>query len=414
MAKQSVFVVLCLKSPTRALAKRSAVQWNKEVGRLGSFHIRRRELASSDPLPDPSWAERVVAVVEARGRTVNEDVLEWLEGIAMKTGGALYDPSEQEFPFVDGDEAAARTKGFLARGDIEALVRWIAVVVPAAYEYQSPRWQTLDAIRDVVLPKIRRAKLDATQRCALAIALHRAYDDDKKIEALVVETAKGSTDEEHREVAAAIVDRGEREADAGAATPRTSAQLAKLLDELGSASAERRLQRFIYESRDTITRLAIKAVEDGYDPSPDVCTRVLEALPIEMFDEKAHERLWKTTQSTALAQAFRAAVQTYREGAGQRAAEYSQRRFEEYERYRNDPLVLKPRSRGDDIAMLRGLNDALYGLERDRPLLPERIVALICDRRLDEARAAYVEALGETHADAAIHDAAAYFLSDID
>lgn len=125
-------------------------------------------------------------------------------------------------------------------------------------------------------------------------------------------------------------------------------------------------------------------------------------------------RLVDNPADTALARALRDAVQAYRDAAGQRAAEFSHARFDEYERYRNDPLVATPRDRDIDVAMFRGLNDALYGPGRDRPQLPPRIVALVCDRRLDDARAAYVETFGEANAEAAIRDAAEYFAPEID
>ena len=424
MASQLAFRVLCLRSPARALKKRRLVKWNGDVGKWSGFQIQKRDPASDDPLPGPSWQDRVVVVVEARGKfrpqQNSEPLTEWLVEIAIAAGGALYDPRNEEFSYIEEVEATKRAKQLVAVGDVARLAAWIRAAAPESEV--SAQWQTIDTIRDAVVPEIertkrhlakptaRRPRLDATQACSVAVELQRVYGEDRKFEDLVIATAAHSTDEQHAAIAATLTKNREDDEDLRAPAPKTVAQLLGLFEGIvaGDERSQRRFDRFFYYERDAIVRLARKALDVG-DPSLDVAAAMVSAIPVGMLDRSVRERLLTGEKTTALARAFRDAAIAHRDAAGQRAAEYSQRRFEEYERYRNDPLVVTPRRRGEDLAMFRPLNDALYGPERDRPQLPERVVALLCDRRIDEAREVYIAALGELHADAAIRDALEFF-----
>lgn len=93
------------------------------------------------------------------------------------------------------------------------------------------------------------------------------------------------------------------------------------------------------------------------------------------------------------------------------AAERTRASIAVYEKYRDDPLVLRPRPRGMEPALYRALIDALYGEARQHPMLPEAIVMLVCDRRYADAEAAFTAQFGGTaeQAEEAIRDASRYF-----
>jgi hypothetical protein len=409
----AAFLVLCVKSPTGAL--------NRREGRALADRLTRRKLGKKDPLPDESWRTRVTEVIEVAAD--DSTLWDWLENIAATTHGAVYSKAAKEFPFIDEAEATARAKQLLADSAYATLLKWIRAVSPDRYNHGSRRWTTIEAIDNVVRPVLERAvkatvpKLAAADVCNLAIALHEIYDDDAKLADLVLATARNAPKHKAAQrAAAAIIEARAIAADDTARPPTTTKALQALFEGVAALdqSATRRYERFIVYERERIVQMALTAIEAGYDPQPDVIACVLAALPIARLSAAERTRLVDNAAETALAQALRDAVRAHRDAAGQRAADFSHARFEEYERYRNDPLVATPRSRGDDIAMFRGLNDALYGPGRDRPRLSPRIVALICDRRLDEAHAAYVEEVGEANAEAAIRDAAEYFAPDID
>jgi hypothetical protein len=143
-------------------------------------------------------------------------------------------------------------------------------------------------------------------------------------------------------------------------------------------------------------------------------TLALEAANVESLDGKHVSTILAPgfADRGKVAAALHAALVKWQSGQAGRAHAVTNSRIQMYEKYKDDPMVRAPRSRGMDVAMLRELNDALWGATRDRPMLPDDIVALVFDRRVDEARAAYAKRFPKASAEvaqAAIDDAVAYF-----
>jgi hypothetical protein len=409
------------------------VTWNaKGIGRLGRFTIERRAFASDDPLPDPSWRSQITAVVEVRGRSRDEDELEvlweWLVEIADATDGAVFSADAEELAYIGETAAKVRAKHLVATGAIATLATWIrATTLDNLDDEGVRRGEIIGAIWGAVRSPLERAARrlatgnasppDAKQLAAVAVAFHDqwdAYEPNEKLDDFVLAVAGlVPANRSMRRAAAEIAERRQTEADNTAAPPTTIAEWQALVEGVGAkhASARRRFERFVWEDQSVLTRLALAAIEEGYEPPPAALASVLSLIPLEAFPAAQRTRLKKAPMNV---QALRDAVLAYRDAAGQRAASISLERYEMYEKYRTDPLVAKPRHRDIDVAMFRPLNDALYGAERNRPQLPLRVAALLCDRRLDEARAAYVDTFGEANADAAIRDGAAYFAPEPD
>src|SRR5262249_809027 len=141
--------------------------------------------------------------------------------------------------------------------------------------------------------------------------------------------------------------------------PRTTSEARELFESLvaGDESARRRYDRFMRYAPYAVRDLLVGAVAQGWDPSADVVASVLEVLPMDLLGGEARARIKRLKSETSVAHALRDALRDWDANAGLRASAYSQERYREYERYRDDPLVKKPRERGMDVAMFRPLND---------------------------------------------------------
>ncbi|MDC0717504.1 hypothetical protein POL25_11405 [Nannocystis sp. bb15-2] len=135
------FTILCTQSPERFLRKRT--QWLKwearrRSGTFGGMSLWWAELDADDPLPEPEWAERVIAVIHANGRLSDDTYDEfdsWTEALADATHGAVYSHPTGSFTHIwadaDPKRTATRTRELLDVGDFAGLAAWIRELVAA-------------------------------------------------------------------------------------------------------------------------------------------------------------------------------------------------------------------------------------------------------------------------------------------
>lgn len=91
--------VLCRKTPAAFLARSADfLTWDAETktGSFGGLSLRLRDVEENDPLPDGTWASKVVAVVHFEGHHEDEDEYDafedWSEALAKASRGAIYSP----------------------------------------------------------------------------------------------------------------------------------------------------------------------------------------------------------------------------------------------------------------------------------------------------------------------------------
>lgn len=183
------FTILCVLPPAAFVAKRvkKKLSWDpvERSGRFGSMHLRQDECQPEDPLPEPSWAQSVVAVIRAEGHlsdSLYDPFEEWMHALAEATHGAIYSPMAGHFlyvwPGVEREPTVAQTGAMLDARDYAGLTRWIAAL-SAAYAPQRrtpcPAGCQLGWIREVSLGPLNRAVAQGDERCAPTIvALHQA------------------------------------------------------------------------------------------------------------------------------------------------------------------------------------------------------------------------------------------------
>lgn len=183
------YTILCTRSPTEFLSrnvKKLAWEPAKRSGRFGSMHLRQDECQSEDPLPDPSWAQRIVAVIRAEGH-LSDSLFDrfdtWMHALAEATHGAIYSPMAGKFqyvwPGVEREPTVARATASLEAKDYAGLSRWVAEL-SAAYALKlrtpCPAWCQVGWIKEAAVRPLQRAVAAGDAGPApLIVALHHAY-----------------------------------------------------------------------------------------------------------------------------------------------------------------------------------------------------------------------------------------------
>lgn len=106
------FTVLCTRSPTHFLREPAELlEWDPDgdTGSFGALELSLRGLEAHDPLPDPSWAARVVAVIHVEGHITDDghyDAFDdWSLVLVQRTEGALYSAMQGQFIYTWPDVA---------------------------------------------------------------------------------------------------------------------------------------------------------------------------------------------------------------------------------------------------------------------------------------------------------------------
>jgi hypothetical protein len=183
------YTILCTRSPTEFLSrnvKKLAWEPAKRSGRFGSMHLRQDECQSEDPLPDPSWAQRIVAVIRAEGH-LSDSLFDrfdtWMHALAEATHGAIYSPMAGKFqyvwPGVEREPTVARATASLEAKDYAGLSRWVAELGEAyALKLRTPcpAWCQVGWIKEAAVRPLQRAVAAGDAGPApLIVALHHAY-----------------------------------------------------------------------------------------------------------------------------------------------------------------------------------------------------------------------------------------------
>ncbi|MCY0991095.1 hypothetical protein OV203_28380 [Nannocystis sp. ILAH1] len=403
------FTILCTQSPERFLRKRTEwLKWNarRRSGSFGGMSLSWTDLEDTDPLPEPEWAERVVAVIRADGRLSDDtydDFDSWTAALADATHGAVYSHPSGRFTHIwadaDPKRTAARMRELLDAGDFAGLAAWIRELVAAQQRAVNAAGSQLHWIGEVAIPELERrvAAGDAASAPAL-VALHDVLGgrpDPGQIDALVLAAAAlpelaGDTAVQRK--AAALQERRLRAEAAAAPLPADLPALQRLLDDAlgGDPAALARLDRFTgYELDDTAIRqkLVIELAKSGRELPISLSCRLIE-----------HVYHVPELQSPAKRESFAAYGSLARQIA-ERLAEQERRTQE------------NRRARTQDIAERTAEFDALYGRDRKRPRMPDDLLALIRRGQLTAALAAYRERFPALAAQAAqaIEDARAHF-----
>lgn len=109
------YTILCTLPPNELLAEPAEyLEWDPESGSgtFGALDLSLRSLEDHDPLPDPSWASRVVAVLHVEGHMTDDDHYDafddWSLALAEATQGAIYNPMRDAFGYLwEPDDAPA-------------------------------------------------------------------------------------------------------------------------------------------------------------------------------------------------------------------------------------------------------------------------------------------------------------------
>ena len=183
------FTILCARSPAAFLERRvKNLSWDlaKQSGRFGAMHLRLDERQDEDPLPDPSWVGRIVAVLRAEGH-ISESLFDrfdlWMCALAEETQGALYSPMAGKFlyvwPGVEREPTVAQSTALLSAKDYAGLTRWIAELSNAHASSQRspcPAWCQIDWIKEASVRPLKQALAQGDASAAsVIVALHRAY-----------------------------------------------------------------------------------------------------------------------------------------------------------------------------------------------------------------------------------------------
>ena len=110
------FTILCSRSPAAFLKKKATwLAWDakKESGAFGGMSLSLRSIEEHDPLPEPSFAERVVTVLHAGGRLSDDtydDFDDWTRALAVATRGAIYSYPSGKFLYVWADVDEEQTE----------------------------------------------------------------------------------------------------------------------------------------------------------------------------------------------------------------------------------------------------------------------------------------------------------------
>lgn len=120
------YTILCTLPPDELLAEPNEhLEWDPESGSgsFGALDLSLRSREDYDPLPDPSWASRVVAVLHVEGHMTDDDHYDafddWSLALAEATKGAIYNPMQDAFGYVwePDDVPAAEPLPFYSKAD---------------------------------------------------------------------------------------------------------------------------------------------------------------------------------------------------------------------------------------------------------------------------------------------------------
>lgn len=183
------YTILCTRSPVAFLAQRvKRLSWDaaKQSGQFGSMYLRQDARQSEDPLPAPSWAQSVIAVVRAEGH-LSDSLFDpfdtWMHALAEATHGAIHSPMAGKFlyvwPGVEREPTVARAGALLDGKDYAGLARWIAELGDTcAPKLRSPcpAWCQLSWIKEASVRPLKRAVAAGESSTApVIVALHRAF-----------------------------------------------------------------------------------------------------------------------------------------------------------------------------------------------------------------------------------------------
>lgn len=368
------------------------------------------ELEGSDPLPEPDWAERVVAVIRASGRLSDDtydDFDDWMEALADATHGAVYSYPSGSFIHVwadaDPEGTAARARALLDAGDFAGLAAWIRAL-EAAQENSDAAESQLNWIVEIAMPAIegRVAAGDAGPAPAIA-ALYDVLSDRLdywKIEPLVLAAAalpKLARDTAVQTRADQLRDARARAEAAALPLPEDLDALQRLLDEAmrGDPRSFALLERFSsYEPRDRAKRqrLVLELARSGREVPVLLSCQLVELLD-HVPELQGPEKLEAFAAHGSLASQISAALA-------------------ERERHAQD----RRSHRAAVIADRAAEYDAYYGRDRKRPRMPDDLVAMIRRGELPAAVAAYRERFPKNAREAgqAVEDIRAHFAPDIE
>jgi hypothetical protein len=203
------YTILCTRSPAAFLERRAkGLSWDPATrsGSFGSMSLRQDDRPSEDPLPDPAWAQCVVAVVRAEGH-LSDSLFDrfdaWMEALAEATHGAVFSPMAGKFlyiwPGVEREPTVSRSSALLAAKDYIGLARWIGELSDthaSSRRSPCPAWCQIGWIVEASVRPLKRlvAKGEAGP-APLIVALHHAYTrarclDLDALDALVHAAAK--------------------------------------------------------------------------------------------------------------------------------------------------------------------------------------------------------------------------------
>lgn len=203
------YTIVCMRSPATFMERRvNKLSWNPATrsGWFGSMWLRQDDYRVGDPLPDPTWADRVVAVIRAEGH-MSDSLFDrfdpWMEALANAAHGAVFSPMAGKFiyswPGVDREETLERSSALLAAKDYTGLIRWLAELSDAHESSRRdpcPAWCQIDWITQASLRPLKRlvSKGDASP-APLIVALHHAStrarcQDLDDLDALLMTAAK--------------------------------------------------------------------------------------------------------------------------------------------------------------------------------------------------------------------------------
>lgn len=101
------YQVLCRKTPEAFLARSAdLLTWDADSksGSFGGLSLHLRDVAEHDPLPDATWAGKVVVVVHLEGHHSDDDEYDafedWSEALAKASRGAIYSPMSGRHIYV--------------------------------------------------------------------------------------------------------------------------------------------------------------------------------------------------------------------------------------------------------------------------------------------------------------------------
>lgn len=405
------YIILCTRSPAAFLKKKAT--WltfdaRKKSGAFGGMSLSLRSLDERDELPDPSFAERVVAVLHAEGRLSDDtydDFDEWTTALAEAARGAVYSPMAGKFLYVwaDADEAKtrARASALLAAGDFAALAAWVVERSAAharAKRDPDPAWLQLGWIDELAEDALEPLVTAGDARTApLIVALHHAFADSydrDRLDALVIAAARLPglpRDNELTDIAAEFEARRLRALAARQPPPRTLAELNLLLDGV------------LREDPVSLLRFASFADASPRTVRPQEIVVELAASGRALPDAVV-QRLLAVVYGVDALQTAPARAAFVSHGALARA-------LCEAEAARQARSERDAETHARSMAWLRAENNALHGIKRNRPRTPPEVIALVCSGDLAAAVVAYRKLCppNSAQAEQAVEDARAFY-----